>query len=80
METADIKSRLAPIFCEVFSDNALVLTEGMPANDVTRRDSLSHIKMIYSVENASAVKFSIKDARSIKNVGDLIQLIQNKAG
>jgi acyl carrier protein len=80
METEDINSRLAPIFCEVFSDNALVLTEGMTANDVERRDSLSHIKMIYSVENASGVRFSIKDARSIKNVGDLIQLIQNKAG
>ncbi len=80
METEDIKSRLTPIFREVFSDDALILTGGMTADDVKKWDSLSHINMIYSVEKAFGVKFSIKDARSMKNVGDLIQLIQKKAG
>ena len=36
--------------------------------------------MIYAVEKGFGVKFSIKDARSMKDVGELIQLIKKKAG
>ena len=78
MEIEEIKSKLTPIFREVFSDETLIVSESMTANDVKRWDSLSHINMIYSVEKAFGVKFSIKDARSMKDVGELIQLIKKK--
>jgi acyl carrier protein len=80
METAEIKTRLTPIFRDVFSDNALEVKDTMTADDVVKWDSLSHINMIYAVERAFGVKFSIRDARSMKNVGELIQLIKKKAG
>ncbi len=80
MEIEDIKTRLTPVFRDVFSDNALEVTDTLTANDVAKWDSLSHINMIYAVEKAFGVKFSIKDARSMKNVGDLLQLIKTKAG
>ncbi len=80
METAEIKTRLTPIFRDVFSDNALEVKDTMTADDVVKWDSLSHINMIYAVERAIGVKFSIRDARSMKNVGELIQLIKKKAG
>ena len=35
--------------------------------------------MIVAVEKAFGVKFSIKDVRSLKNVGELLTLIQKKA-
>ncbi len=80
METAEIKTRLTSIFRDVFSDNALEVKDTMTADDVVKWDSLSHINMIYAVERAFGVKFSIRDARSMKNVGELIQLIKKKAG
>jgi len=80
METAEIKTRLTPIFRDVFSDNALEVKDTMTADDVVKWDSLSHINMIYAVERAFGVQFSIRDARSMKNVGELIQLIKKKAG
>lgn len=80
METAEIKTRLTPIFRDVFSDAGLTVTDAMTADDVVKWDSLSHINMIYAVEKAFGVKFSIKDARSMKNVGELIQLIKKRAG
>jgi acyl carrier protein len=52
----------------------------MTADDVKKWDSLSHINMIFAVEKAFGIKFSIKDARSMNNVGELIQLIKKKAG
>jgi len=79
METTEIVSRLTPIFRDVFSDDALVVSKGMTAADVPTWDSLSNINMIIAVEKAFGVKFSIKDVRSLKNVGELLELIKRKA-
>ena len=80
METEEIKSKLTPIFRDVFSEPSLVVRETMTADEVKKWDSLSHINMIYAVEKAFGVRFSIKDARSMKDVSELIQLIKKKAG
>jgi len=80
MQSDEIKTRLTPIFRTVFSNDALVIHESMTATDVPKWDSLAHINMIISVEKAFGVKFTIRDARALKNVGDLIELIKKKAG
>lgn len=79
MEKSEIESRLTPIFRDVFNDDALVVTEGMTAAEVPTWDSLSNINMIIAVEKAFGVKFSIKDVRNLKNVGELLDLIKRKA-
>ena len=71
METNEIVARLTPIFRDVFNDDAFVVNEGMTAADVPTWDSLSNINMIIAVEKAFGVKFSIKDVRNLKNVGEL---------
>jgi acyl carrier protein len=79
METNDIVSRLTPIFRDVFNDDALVVNESMTAADVPSWDSLSNINMIIAVEKAFRAKFSIKDVRNLRNVGELVELIKRKA-
>ena len=79
MDNNEIVARLTPIFRDVFSDNTLVVTERLNAADVATWDSLSNINMIVAVEKAFGVKFSIKDVRSLKNVGELFELIKRKA-
>jgi acyl carrier protein len=79
MEANEIVSRLTPIFRDVFNDDALVVDERMTAADVPSWDSLSNINMIIAVEKAFSAKFSIKDVRNLKNVGELIELIKRKA-
>jgi acyl carrier protein len=79
MEKSEIVSKLTPIFRDVFGDDALVVSEGMTAADVPAWDSLSNINMIIAVEKNFNVRFSIKDVRSLKNVGELLELIKRKA-
>ncbi len=79
MEANEIVSRLTPIFRDVFNDDGLVVDERMTAADVPSWDSLSNINMIIAVEKAFSAKFSIKDVRNLKNVGELIELIKRKA-
>ena len=79
MDKDAIVSRLTPIFRDVFNDDALVVSEGMTAANVPSWDSLTNINMIIAVEKAFGVKFSIKDVRNLKNVGELLELIKRKA-
>jgi acyl carrier protein len=79
MDNADIVARLTPIFRDVFNDNTLVVTDKLNAADVVTWDSLSNINMIVAVEKTFDVKFSIKDVRNLKNVGELLELIKRKA-
>ncbi len=79
MQNNEIVSRLTPIFRDVFNDDALIVSEGMTAADVPTWDSLSNINMIIAVEKSFGVKFTIKDVRSLKNVGELLELIKKKA-
>ena len=78
MEPNQIKTRLTPIFRDVFGDPGLTVTDEMTADDVPAWDSLSHINMIMAVEKDFGVKFSIKDVRAMKNVGGLVNLIAKK--
>jgi acyl carrier protein len=79
MQNEEIKSRLTPIFRDVFGDDALVVSEALTAEDVPAWDSLSHLNMIVAVEKAFGIRFSVRDVRSLKNVGELIELVKKKA-
>jgi len=74
----DVIQPLTTVFRSVFEDNTIVLRPEMTANDVEGWDSLSHVVLILAIENRFKVKFSQKELLTLRNVGDLIQVIQNK--
>lgn len=78
MERTEIVERLTGIFRNVFTDNGLVITDEMTSNDVEKWDSLTHMLMITEVETAFGIKFKLKDLNKMKNVGNLIEIIQTK--
>jgi acyl carrier protein len=71
-------TRLTSIFREVFDDDDLVLKPELTADDVDGWDSLTHIRLILSVQKAFGVKFSALEMSHLKNVGDLIELTKHK--
>ncbi len=71
--------QLTPIFRKVFSEENLVVTNELTANDVEKWDSLSHMLLIGEVENAFSVKFKLKELNKMKNVGDMIDIILAKS-
>lgn len=80
MERNEVIKKLTPIFREVFSDNSIELRDNMTADDVERWDSLSHMIMITTVEKEFGIKFKLKDLNKMKQVGDLISIIESKLG
>ena len=71
---------LTSVFREVFDDDELELKPEMTADDIDGWDSLTHIRLILSVQKAFSIKFSPVDMSRLKTVGDLIALTRNKQG
>lgn len=78
MDTTQIVEQLTPIFHRVFDDEQIVIGRDLSAHDVDGWDSLTHLRLILSIERAFKVKFSAAETGKLKNVGDLIDLIAAK--
>ena len=74
MERAEVYSRLADVFRDVF-DREVALADETTAADVPGWDSLNHITLIGTVEDEFDVKFPMKDVVGMKNVGELVDKI-----
>jgi acyl carrier protein len=79
MENDQLRSRMTRTFRDVFGEPDLVISDGMTAEDVDQWDSLSHINLIVALEREFRVKFTTGEVTKLKNVGDLVALIQSKA-
>jgi len=79
MQQIEIYPRLTDIFRDVFDDPRLVINPLLTADDVDGWDSLYHIRLMLSVQEAFKIKFSALEIGQLKNVGDLASLIERKS-
>lgn len=74
----DTITKLNGIFCQVFDDDAIEIARDTTADDIDGWDSLSHMNLIVAVEMGFNIRFNAKDVRALKDVGDLIDIIDKK--
>jgi acyl carrier protein len=79
MDETDIYAKLTTVFYDVFDDDSINVTSGLSARDVDDWDSLTHIRLMVTVEKAFKVKFSTPEIGKLENVGDLVALIKSRA-
>ena len=78
MNRTEILEKLNEVFHDVFDNNDIVVTEQTNANDIEEWDSLIHITLISAVEDDFDVSFDMKTVVSMKNVGDMIDAIEEQ--
>ncbi len=78
MDDAQIYARLNEIFEDVFDDDTIQLTPETTAKDVDGWDSLTHMRLILSVERAYKTKFSTAEIGKLNTVADLVALIRSR--
>jgi acyl carrier protein len=79
MDENAIYERLTEIFHDVFDDDSIVVTPQLTAADIDEWDSLTHIRLVVSIERSFGLKFSAAEVGRLKNVGEFVSLIQLKA-
>ncbi len=78
MTNEEIRNKLTEIFREVLGDNSLILSDELTAKDVEQWDSLSHMLLITEIESLFSIKLKLKDLNKMRNVGDMINIINSK--
>lgn len=78
MDSAEIYQKMTPVFRDVLDDETLELTAELTAKDVDDWDSLSHVRLILSVERAFGVRFSTAELAQFENVGELVDMVSDK--
>jgi len=78
MKETEIYDKLSEVFEDVF-DERINITAETTADDVDDWDSLSHITLMAAVEDAFGIKFKMKEVSSMKNVGEMVAIIADRA-
>lgn len=68
------------VFRSVFDQPDLVISRESSASNVDNWDSLTHINLVAAIEARFKVSFALGELEELKNVGDLLDLIEKKLG
>lgn len=78
MSREEVFNKVQDIFRDVFDDDELMISDATNSDEIEDWDSLEHISLIVSMEKEFAMKFDIKEVNSLKDVGEMIDLIMRK--
>ncbi|WP_019285639.1 acyl carrier protein [Arsenicicoccus bolidensis] len=68
------------IFRDVLADPDLTLTRETVADQVDGWDSLAHVSLMFSVENAFGIQLSDAEMSGLSDVGALVDVVDAKRG
>lgn len=78
MDSDTILAQLQPIFVDVLDQPDLVITRESNAQTVEDWDSLAHVNLVTAIERHFKLKFALVQLQGLKDVGDMVDLIQQK--
>ena len=74
--SAGVEQSVTEIFRDVFGDDTLEIRPDMTAADVEGWDSLTHVRLLLTIERKFGIRLTASEAARLKTVGDLLDLIQ----
>lgn len=75
MSREEAFERLNKVFREVFDDGDITVTDTTTADDIEDWDSFEHINLIVAVEEEFSFKIPMGKTVTMKNVGEMVDLI-----
>lgn len=80
MSREEVFVTLNEVFQDVFDDEGITVTDKTTADDIEEWDSLEHINLLAAVEQAFGIKFNMGQVVSMKNVGEMADIILSQIG
>ena len=78
MTREEVFEKLNEVFRDVFEDDDITVEDATTAADVDGWDSLEHINLINAIEQEFDIKFNMGQIVSMKNVGEMADIITSK--
>ena len=79
MTREEVFEKLNEVFRDVFDDEDISVAESTNSENIEDWDSLSHINLVVAVEKEFGVKFSMGETQKMKNVGEMVDIILQRA-
>lgn len=78
MTKQELMKRLQNIFCDVFDNKDIELTESTCAEDIEEWDSLGHIQLIKELQAQFNITLTAQEMRTWEDVGEMAEAILSK--
>ena len=75
MDRDEVYETLNEVFRDVFDDPSITVDDSTTSDDVDGWDSLEHINLLAAIEQEFGVKFNMGQVVSMKNVGEMVDII-----
>ncbi len=75
MTREDVFKTLNDVFQDVFDDETITVNDSTTSEDIEEWDSLEHINLIAAVEQEFGMKFTMGQVVTMKNVGEMADII-----
>lgn len=75
MTRNEVFERLNKVFQEVFDDETIKVNDATTSDDIDDWDSFEHINLIVAVEEEFSFKIPMGKTVTMKNVGEMVDII-----
>ena len=79
MSREEVFERVNGVFRDVFDDESIVVNDATTSSDIEDWDSLEHINLIVAIEQEFGMKFNMGEVTTMKNVGEMVDIILSRA-
>lgn len=78
MSREEIYEQLNEVFRDVFDDDTIEVNDQTTSRDIKDWDSLEHINLIAAIETQFGMKFTMGQVVTMKNVGEMVDIISSQ--
>lgn len=75
-----VKESVKGIMAGILNVDAAVLDDNLEVGAIREWDSMHHVMIITSLEKEFGIKFQREELADMENVGDIVALVEDKAG
>lgn len=75
MTREEVYERLNKVFQDVFDDETIEVRDDTTADDIDEWDSFEHINLVVAVEEEFSFKIPMGKVVTMKNVGEMVDII-----
>lgn len=78
VDESRLHERLTEVFREVLVDDSLVLRDEMTSQDISAWDSVTHINLMFAIEQAFGIRFRGNELADLANIGALKKVLMER--
>ena len=78
MTREDLFDGVQDIFRDIFDDVDLIIHDSTNSDEIEDWDSLNHINLVSAIEKEFNIRFALGELQTLKDVGAMIDLMEEK--